>query len=749
MASVNRIPVTDSGTQTAFTVNSDPNVSNPVQKDKKGTPPVRLDPTQTYRLRYLFLTSAYLRLANDEMKNMLFTHPFDVFMGTSKQNELKQSFKESVVQEYWLPALKEIHDWLLQFGLAPYRIVPVLLPIVAPHFDIASFRKANLSSKKEARPGENNGGNKEKETPDDNNEEKEEEDGNKKKSSPKTPTVMKASEKAKDENSSSSSSSSSSAKKSSLLYTARGEELHYVIDIPDHDSGYISTYVDRHGKQRFLWTWYPSAVPQTFDNSDGYTDETVQFVVKDAPTIRGDYTNPLRTLINEWLYVNTRKKMDTLSMRDRLNPLLFIEEKETNSTKPPSVIDEMAVNYSAAMNAGNLNAMAGDGRPTQMGRTDPMNGQLSLGYGQTVKYDVTRIDGLADVGLNTYYYGSSEDGTRRPFRTEGPDYATLVSTLEFNRRGPRQGRIPSASSPFGFGGINDDELTTNLCGMMGASEKDPNLVNSMSGVSYRTKHLEKGQTAVIPQRNELDAYVNATSIEQQERILEESLCYLAGFPATFITGRSGSGKMGAGGKSSSSGSNKGSSSSYSAGSAGGTGAVATGADGDNSKSFLVKKVRHYKAFYEHRIMKMFLQCYGESLAKSKAKLLRELDETYWFILENVYEFRAELPVDPPPTDSASMMNGFGAGMVTLEEVVRATRINLGLSLDVMDDPVFMEQARKKLENKCDPEAQMKLQQKYATKPEGKGGSAKAPKGKKRKAENNASSGREKKKPKKQ
>ena len=710
--SVNQTQVTDLNTQSSTAVGGGPGPLNAVQKDQRGTPPIRLDPVQTYRLRLMFLTSTYLRMANEEMKNMLFTHPFDVYLGTSQENVLKKSFKESVIHEYWLPALRNIHDWLIQFGIAPYIVRAVVFPSITPQFDIGAFRKSSLASANDDKKAKKE----EKEEKEGMNVEKdddEKDDSNATKS--KTPSIMEPSKKEKKKG-----NDNDNEKKESppMAYTSRGNELHYVIEVPDYDSGYISTYVDRNSKQQFLWTWYPSAVPQTYDNRDGYTDTNIKFIVKDAPTIKGEYTCQLRTAIKEWLYLNSRKKMDSLSMRDRLNPVIFVEKQEPHAMKTPSMIDELSVGYSAAMNSGNSNLLQGGGGSRRAGAAglDPTTGEMIMGYGQTLKYDTTRIDGMTDVGLNVY-----SDGYGSARRNEGPDYATLVSTLEFNRRGPNGSGIKN--TPFGFGGINDDELTTDLGGLMTTFGSDPILTNPMSGIGYRVKKMEEGEKIMEIKNNELNAYVNSTTIEQQERSLEERLCFLAGFPTTFITGKSGSAKGGGGGggggKSGGGGSSgsKGTPSSSS-----GSGGFTTSSDSENSKGFLIGRVRHFKFYYQHQITKLFLKCYSESFVKSKVKLLNQLDENYWFILEQVYALRVELPVDPPPMDTASLMNNFGSGIVTVEEVIRNARLNLGLSLDVMDDPEFMDQAKKRLENKYDTESQLKLQQKYATKgAEGGGG----------------------------
>jgi ribosomal protein S13 len=114
--------------------------------------------------------------------------------------------------------------------------------------------------------------------------------------------------------------------------------------------------------------------------------------------------------------------------------------------------------------------------------------------------------------------------------------------------------------------------------------------------------------------------------------------------------------------------------------------------------------------------------------------MEELDEDYWFVMEQVYELHVDLPIDPPPIDEAKLMSHFGSGTVTAEEVIRNARLNLGLNLDVLDDPEFMAQAMKKLDSKHDTETQLKMQQKYAVKKDGASGSGAKKPAKKRKAE---------------
>lgn len=608
------------------------------QSDEKGTLPINLNPLQTIRLRLMFLTSRYLRMANEEMKNMLFTHPFDVFLGTDKRNILKKTFKESIIGEYWMPALKKMHDWLLQFGLAPYIIRPITFPSMTPHFDI------NMGQK----------------------------------------------------------SSSSSPVFSSSGYS---KETHNVIEIPDFDSGFISTYVDSNFKQQFLWTWHHQAVPQTFDNTDGYTDRNVKFIVKYPPTIRGEYTCPLRSSIKEWLYLNSRKKMDSLVMRDCLNPILVVEKQEAHGSKTPSVIDELSVNYSAAFNTGKLNYQSLENEERH--GLNPNTGEMNVGYGKSVKFDTTRIDGLTDAGLTTY-----TDKYGDPLRTEGPDYSTLVSTMEFNRRATGVNeRAGLRTTPFGFGGINDDALTTDLDGFMTTFGSDPIMTNPMSGIGFRVKPMRENEKLVEINNDGLKLYVNTVSIDLHEKSLEESLCFLAGFPAAFILGRAGNHSRG-GGKSSKSSNGAASSSS--------SGNSPSSSDNEQSKSFLIGRLRHFKVYYQHQITKMFLKCYSETFTISKFNLLNQLDENYWFVLEQVYALKVDLPVDPPPMEMSTLSDNFGSGIVTAEEVIRNTRLNMGLSLDVMDDPEFIANAKKKMEKKYDVETQLQLQQKYTVKSDGTG-----------------------------
>ena len=684
-----------------------------VQKDELGTPPVRLDPLQTLRLRLMFLTSRYLRMANEEMKNMLFTHPFDVYLGADKKNVLKETFKESIVSEYWMPSLKKIHDWLIQFGIAPYIVRPMVFPSITPQFDIGAFRKSTFGKTSSNDDDHANDRDDEDDVTKMDVEKSKASKPSKPSKPPRTPNIMSEKDK------------KSSKDNDNMTYASYGQEKHNVVEIPDFDSGFVSTYVDADFKQRFLWTWYPTAVPQTFDNRDGYTDLNVKFIVKDPPTIRGDYTCPLRTSIKEWLYLNSRKKMDELSMRDRLNPVLFVVKQEPHAAKTPSVIDELSVNYSAAFNSGNLNY-----RPPGNERGpgfDPMTGKMNLGLGKSVTFDTTRIDGLTDVGLNDYSDGYG--GLRG--RNEGPDYATLVSTLEFNRRATgTTGANGVTTSPFGFGGINDDELTTDLGGLMATYGTDPILTNPMSGIAYRVKRMDEGETISEIKNNELNAYVNVTTIEQQERSLDESLCFLAGFPSTFITGRSGGGgSKGGGGKAGGGAGSKGTPSSSAS-----SGGAASASDNDASKGFLIGRLRHFKVYYQHQVTKLFLKCYSESFKKSKIRLLSQLDENYWFILEQVYALKVDLPVDPPPMDSGTLLSLFSSGIVTPEEVIRNSRLNAGLTLDVLEDEEFMAKAIEKLDNSHDTETQLKLQQKYSTKSDSK---AKPAGGKKRKASSDA------------
>lgn len=690
-------------------------------RDDNCTVPVPLNAAETLRLRHMYLNTAYTRKSNEQFKEMLFSYGWDAYMGEDKSNILTNWFNEHLMFPYWLPELRKIHDWLLQFGIAPYKIVEK---------EIVVLKKPKTISKKQKTTKK---GDVEEE------EEEKEENGDKKNKKQRVSFESKSAGKSnflgkkvisdmEDVFSSYEHHDTEDSVKNSKKDTKIKEEekksklktrveIHRVIRTMSFDDGFISTYKDENNDQKFVWTWYPEALPPKFQNQNDYSDYEVMFIVKDPPTMKGFYTNPLKGCIQDWLRLNSRKKMDSINMRHHLNPLVFVEKQPDPATKNPSLIDEMAVSYSSAFNRGELfehsKALGyGNNNNGKSGGIDPMginkeSGEIELAYGRSLTIDSTCIDGSIDIGLNP----------QNGFKIEKPDYASIMSTMKFNRG---LGGTPDGerldSKEYSFGGLSSDKVDTDLIGNLNTYGGDPTLINPMSGVGYRVKKLKEGEKIIELKNKELDVYLSTASIEQQEYLLDVKLCSISEYPLALLnidsngSKRNGKtqGAKGAtmSGASSSKGSSKDSSSS----------------SNDNNLSLKVSVIQtliSYKLFYENHIKKLFMQCYSPSFEKSQLKLLNKLDENSWYIMDKVYSISINLLINPPIIDTNTMTDGYANGFVTPQEVIKNGRQNYGLSLDILNDKKFMSEAIKKLETRYDIEAQLKLQKKYEPKPESK------------------------------
>jgi hypothetical protein len=694
------------------------NFQNANQVDEFGSSPVRLDVVQTEQLRLLFLKSSHMRSAMTEMKNMLFSFPFEAKLGkTEGAASLNPTVKDALIEKYWMPELRNMYDWIVQFGISPYFFQPALTPIFVDYhhrepmmdklktrsdyrsrlpvadakyfgerqgyYDLRetySKKAANEAARKRKRGGRldlrDERGNEIYGDGNDRGDEKDDEDDGGDRDG-----------------------------------ITNREERHDVLKVPSFDSGFISTYVDGNGEQQFLWTWNPWGVPPGYDSELGYTDPAVGFVLGDPPTILGKYANALATSIDDWTHLGSRKKIDLMNMRDKLNPLLFVEKSESRLMCKPSSINETAVGYSSGFNIGGMNGtgIAGGGNY----EIDP-SGNIITADGRAYVIDTTRVDGFTDAGI-----------VATPDRWMGSSFGRSDQFQSTHRRAGSMrsgGKDALVEKDYNFGGSPGDSVaTTDLSGTLTVQGDEPVFTNSMSGVSVRVKRLGEGEKVVKVGGNEMDVYANSVSVELQETKLDEKLCLLCGIPLSYIVGGgSGSGniKQGKGSKvgfASISGDGK------SLGGGSGSGASKT------ESKIMLKSLKHQKAFYETKISKLFEECYKSAFDRSKAKSLRRSDYSTWGKVISEHSVAIDLCTTPPPLDEDTLTSAYSLRMVTTKEFVKNYRLSMGLSLDVLNDPVFMANASKTLDDALVLENGYKLKAKYETKKEG--GASNKPKAK--------------------
>lgn len=629
--------------------------------DPNGTIPVRLDVLETRRLRSLFTTNLALRQSNDRYKDKLFSEPFEVYMGESKENVLRPEVKKAVIGNVWNPHLREMHDWITQFGLAPYRI-----------------QKRKLT-KEMKRIKEKFG--------DDRTE-----DANETSSG-----ISKKNEKSAITKKKSGSSSVEESKRRRTLDVWNSENEFVVMDF---ESGFISTYKNSQNKQKFLWTWYVNAVPKNFDSSNGYTDYTVKFVIDCPPTISGHYTNPLKSALKDYVNIITKKQMEILSMRHHLNPMVFVEKQDSNKSASTSIMDEKNAGYAQLFNM-DVHAMAEFNQVTGGVAEMDDQGRLRMPYGRSYALDATGINGLEDAGLVPY------DPMFVASRGSQVDYAGLARMLHRNHGSPTMGHgsfeTPGGGNSFDFGGLGDG-LVTDLVGKTTFDVSDPSLFNPMSGVGYRCKQLREGEKVVEVKEDHLDLFVSKTPILEQEQYFNNSLSNLIGYPLDFGISTNPNNRQGK---------SKASKNSPSASSSNGSNNFSSGGFADLREEVMDRLIKS-KNFYEQWIARLFVQCYSDSINVSKLRVLKKLEEKDWYVLDKVYDITIVLPVAFPKVSTGELMSYYEIGVVDEKEVMQISRLRLGLDLDVLSNPQWMKNAKEKMENKYNIEKQLQLQKKYTS-----------------------------------
>jgi hypothetical protein len=681
-----------------------PIVSSP---DPDGTPPVPLDRIDSDRLRTIFLSNSTAKLCTDVVKWSLFTDPFEVTMtkngyggedgtnssisssnsaprsGTGKTATLDPTVKDAFARD-WMPALSEIHDWIFQFGIAPYYM-----------------ESSSIDGEEDALPS--------KET----TEARSKSEGEEKKKA------------AKDEN--------------SFFYYDLGR-----IVVPKYECGFISTYIDSKGNQKFMWTWFPSAMPAKFIEkvtgvdrvnpgrssssyrNVGYTDPNVEFLIREAPTPFGKFTCKLVSILKDYMMMFTKKSMTVVSMKNALNPLFFIEKADTKSKMNKSDIEEQvngrSSNFNVDVAAESLSAYI-----------NPRTGEFEGPFGRSFSFESDPVYGMYDAGvansarLDAIYRSSAMRCEGDACRRTIPNYRALMETLKANHAGrgsvysPRCDRGGSGTDvgnfAFDFGGMEDPSMSY-LAGEISIDPDEPVFYNSMSGVSFRSKRLCEGEKISEPKNDDLSKFTDATPTLQTEAYLNKNISYVAGYPIELIQGIVGGGAV--------------TSSPKSGGIATGKTASSGGqkpSEGYSARDFAVDKLKQLKKFYEIFLGDLFRSRFEESIALTEREVIKSFPERYRnrTTAENAVRFSVFLPVSFPKPSFGELVRLKEHSIVTDEEFVRISRAQQGLSLDVLQDPTFMAKVKKTLALKYDEEERMKLVEKYTPKPapgQGGGGAAK-------------------------
>jgi len=671
------------------------------------TTPVDLNALETARLRSIMINNAALRMALDNTNESLFSEAFSITMGQeeeviaapsssssssdAKKNaaddgafELDHRIKKNLIEPHWLPALKEIRLWIFCYGLAPYFEEDIILPDISnlsstssssvsseeeepkhgreaqritdilfpsTHMKITEKDHARLmgktltnenkkTSKKRKRTTTTNGDNDndydyDYEYDNDNDEKKEKTTDRKKKRTKKTIAATR----------------------------------YKIIRSPSFDSGFISTYTDEYQHQQFLWTWFPDKVSPGFRKSQsqfsraarggGLTDFRVKFIVSAPPTLNGDYTSQLKSALKDFLYFNTRKTMDIVSMKHRLNPVHFLERQEKQNN-----VSSSGSNKDKIDNAGFSSSYGFDTSSLKShDLTSAQQQQLLQSLSTQDAMSSSRAASLSEFGFDPQAYAARQ-GLSSPQNIQDFVHRIQADTISrcsnlFSAGG--SGAYMDAFNsyhviPFGLGSEfgRDELLLSDLGGNLGLNPQDPFSVNSMSGSAYRLRPLEEGQK-IVSQPDNMDPFINRADLLHHQEYLDQLLCSLAGYPLDMISGLAGGTK----GK----------------------------ADAGRNRDFVNRKLGTEKLFYEKAIAKMFLSCFESSFVKSKSKAMNRLrtEKSLWPLVDKYYDIRVTISLSPQTLMLEEMKEYYAMKLIKPEEFVKLARTNAGLDNSLIEN----------------------------------------------------------------
>lgn len=655
--------------------------------DEYGTNPVPLNPYIGSQLNCLMRDNQIVQLVHNKMKSALFSQPFVIYMGNNMEKKLKDDFQKRIINERWLPALKLMHDWIAFFGIAPYMIKSM----------DDYFRKDSRS------PYNTN------DSDDDDDEDNDEYINNGRRSSkndpkpgefvlyterykallnppqPKLPTQSQldaeinglANRDRTDE---------SNAKKKKKKNNVKSQYSLYYLYIPQFEEGFISTYKNANQEQKFLWTWNPDVLPKTYIPSDGMTDRNVSFLVHIAPSIFGEYKTPVVSSLKDYCDMNTKKVVETIAMKNALSPLVFVEKGAPPNARNKNSIEEEAARISSQFGSSAVTYTA--------------DGRITTPYGSSVSLDASRIDGTQDAGF-TSFGGFNYDEMRKD---------TTINRNSIWINGRMKNSIEHVQETesltetnigknvqYNYGGY-EGGFISNLNGKIFRGN-DPILYNSMSGIYPRTKALGEGEKISQIKDTNINDFIDNTPIIDLERNFETKIGYAFGFPLELITGQS---KSFASNASSISGSSKDGTGSKSSSGGGGSNGSAH-SNNVNARIFSIQKINEYRVLYEEFIGKIFTTCYDSEITIAKYNDMISIEEENWININKAYTIKAILTVNAPKIDSTEFYNLYSIGLVTDEELIKNVRLESGLSMEVLDDPTFMKNAKEKLKQRFDLE----------------------------------------------
>lgn len=431
---------------------SDENIS---ERNKTGSKPVTLNLHTTHELYKVFHSYAAIKIAQSFIKDQLFSVPFQVRMGndgkTFKGISLTPYVLKEVISKYWLTFCQNVLDWLFMFGICPYYMSRVKIKKQEPR-TLSKTKRKRKNKRKRKDIKETN----EEETDDDGEEEESDEDE---------------------------------------------DEWHNYWVVPQFGSGFIATYIDENGVQRFLWTWKHDMIPQKADGSRrDYVDLDMRWCIRDKPNLNGDYTSLLFTIYSSYNYVESRRKIHQVLMKGELNQM-YVIEKDNKVNQPSKTTTE-----NLETSARNSSSFA-----------------LQSNRIANLSVDVSGANGFTDAGISGYQ--------NQRFYI---DQESVVNTIEENSgrnydRYSTKDKFFVGRSDIFNGQTLDDNIAEDL--YYNNSQRIPSmLINPVNGVGVQTYRLDEGEKMTGLEHKNLKESMDKDSILDGQKYIDIMASIMIGYP---------------------------------------------------------------------------------------------------------------------------------------------------------------------------------------------------------------------------
>jgi hypothetical protein len=270
------------------------------QEHQEGTP---LAWEECEAVKDIYFNNIPVKLASQAFKSKIFENAFDVYYGNKNTNTsypIKSVLKHTVIKKYWIPFLRNVHDWLKMFGLCPFYYKEInLSKNLSNPVKPASNKRKREEAKNRVNSKKGNKKRKFNKNKVESEDEEEEEDGN--------------DEEVGDKN---------GEEEDFGGEFVDTEDTHLVPITPPMESGRIYTYMHKK-EQRFYWKW---------DNTTsgthplvGQEDGSVYFIVRDPPSLFGGLRSAMSCLVKDHVQLEILREIEASVALSHANPLHVIE----------------------------------------------------------------------------------------------------------------------------------------------------------------------------------------------------------------------------------------------------------------------------------------------------------------------------------------------------------------------------------------------------------------------------------------